>query len=230
MAIKNDNNFYAFGYRAGKSFVHKCQPSLKILLIFPLSIAAAYMSFYAVSISIFLMSALSFICGFSLKLQISDIKPIRYYFVFLYIVIVLTKFIDNNAIFNFSIFLIDIKIIVWLLRLVLIMQISALIFHSTTTTEIRQGISIIEQKIRSFLNHIPFIRKHISTENHFADLIALFFNFIPAIFEIWQNCLLAFKSRGGKGFMQKAKFLIPVFISLSFNYADLKAQAFKARR
>ncbi|WP_461247202.1 hypothetical protein [Treponema sp. R6D11] len=89
------------------------------------------------------------------------------------------------------------------LRLVLIVQISALLFRTTSSLEIREVVR--------------------------SEIISLFLSFIPEIFKIWTSINLAWKARGGKEGLGKIKTLMFILISLSFEKAALKAKALEAR-
>jgi biotin transport system permease protein/energy-coupling factor transport system permease protein len=184
---------------------------------------------FAILAAIFIAFVLSFICRIPFKLQMADLKAARYYFFFLYAIGIWTNLLDNGMIFSSGILIPDKEIFIYLSRLILIMQIAALIFHTSTSIEIKGAIDLIESKIRSFLRSLPFAKKFVSANNVFAISISLFFNFIPAIFEIWQKCCKSFKARGGKGFFKKAAILLPVLISISFQYARNKDKSYKAR-
>ncbi|MDR3048564.1 MAG: energy-coupling factor transporter transmembrane protein EcfT [Elusimicrobiota bacterium] len=219
----------AFSYQKGNTFIHKTPAWIKILFILPASIIAMQLPLFAIIAAILIAFALYFICRIPFKLQMADLKAARYYFFFLYALGVWTKLLDNGMIFSNGILIPGKEMFIYLSRLVLIMQIAGIIFHTTTSIEIKEAIDLIESKIRSFLRKLPFSKKFISANNVFAISISLFFNFIPAIFEIWQKCAKSFKARGGKGFFKKAAILLPILISLSLQYARNKDMSYKAR-
>jgi biotin transport system permease protein/energy-coupling factor transport system permease protein len=90
-----------------------------------------------------------------------------------------------------------------ILRLLLIVQISALLFRTTSPLEIREVVRL--------------------------EIISLFICFIPEIFKTWTSINLAWKSRGGRQGLPKIKTLIFVLITLSFEKAAIKAKALQAR-
>jgi energy-coupling factor transporter transmembrane protein EcfT len=89
------------------------------------------------------------------------------------------------------------------LRLVLVVQISALLFRTTSSLEIREVVRL--------------------------EIISLFLCFIPEIFNIWTSINLAWKSRGGKEGLAKIKTIVFILISLSFEKAAVKSKALEAR-
>jgi energy-coupling factor transporter transmembrane protein EcfT len=70
------------------------------------------------------------------------------------------------------------------------LQVSALLFRTTTSIEMKYGIETIERAARSVL--------HVSQEPRFAPSVALFIGFIPEVFELWQKLDMAWRARGGK--------------------------------
>jgi biotin transport system permease protein len=150
----------------------------------------------------------SFACGLSLYDQLTDFKPTLYYALLMYGLSVFSNFIDNYRLMpvNELIFILLIPRHEYLritLRLVLIVQISALLFRTTSPLEIREVVR--------------------------SEIITLFLCFIPEIFNIWTSINLAWKSRGGQEGAAKIKTVVFVLISLSFEKAAMKAKALEAR-
>ena len=121
------------------------------------------------------------------------------------------------------------------MRLFLIVQLSALLFRTTTTLEIRNGLSLIEICIRRFL-WLIFFRQNKDSKSgspvikpRFAQIIALFAGFIPELFETWNQIDTAWRARGGKNGLKKIRTLVYVLISLSMDKAARKARAIAAR-
>ena len=116
-----------------------------------------------------------------------------------------------------------------ILRFALILQLSALLFRSTTTLEIRDSLNEIETRIRRFLSRLPFLKKHIELKPRLGTGIALFAGFIPEIFQTWERIDRAWLARGGKNNSEKIRTLVFILISLSFEKAAQKAKAIAAR-
>jgi biotin transport system permease protein len=89
------------------------------------------------------------------------------------------------------------------LRLVLVVQISALLFRTTSPLEIRNVVRL--------------------------ELVSLFLCFIPEIFKIWTSVNLAWKARGGREGLVKIRPLVFILISISFEKAAQKSKALSAR-
>jgi biotin transport system permease protein/energy-coupling factor transport system permease protein len=149
----------------------------------------------------------SFICGLSLRDQLTDLKPALYYTLLMYVLSVFSNFIDNFRLIPvdqfFTILILRDEYLRISLRLVLVVQISALLFRTTSSLEIREVVRL--------------------------EIISLFLCFIPEIFKTWTSINLAWKSRGGKEGFNKIKTLSFILISLSFEKAALKAKALEAR-
>jgi biotin transport system permease protein/energy-coupling factor transport system permease protein len=96
------------------------------------------------------------------------------------------------------------------LRLVLIVQLSALLFRSTSSMEIREALRTLLPK-------------------RIAENISLFICFIPEIFQTWTLINLAWKARGGKRGIAGIKTIVFILISVSMEKAALKAKALAAR-
>jgi biotin transport system permease protein len=196
-----------FGYKTIKGPLHKVPAVIKLLLLLPLSFIC--MSLQAVWLGAFILFffLFSFFFGFSLREQFTDLKPAFYYAVLMYALCVFTNFIDNfklTPVKELYIMLIpNFEYLRIALRLALIVQISALVFRTTSALEIREAVRL--------------------------EIISLFLCFIPEIFKIWASVNLAWKARGGKEGLFKIKTVVFVLISLCFDKAALKAKALEAR-
>jgi energy-coupling factor transporter transmembrane protein EcfT len=116
------------------------------------------------------------------------------------------------------------------LRLVLIVQLSSLLFRSTSQGELRDALFTVEIAVRHFVAKIFFRKEQVNIENRFSGYIALFLCFIPDIFENWAMINLAWKARGGKQGFAKIKSLTFLLISISMEKAAIKAKALSARQ
>jgi energy-coupling factor transporter transmembrane protein EcfT len=147
------------------------------------------------------------ICGLSLHDQLTDFRPAFFYAILMYALSVFSNLIVNFRLTPVNQFLIvfipDLEYLRITLRLILIVQISALFFRTTSSIEIREVVRF--------------------------EIISLFLCFIPEIFKIWTSINLAWKSRSGKDGLIKIKTLMFILISLSFEKAAIKAKALEAR-
>jgi biotin transport system permease protein len=200
-------NNAVFKYKTIKGPLHKVPAVIKLLLLLPLSVFC--MSLPPLWLGAGILSAVlaAFICGFSLYDQLTDFKPSFYYAILMYVLSVFSNLIDNFRLMPlnqfFTMLIPDHEYLRITLRLVLIVQISALLFRTTSSLEIREVVRL--------------------------EIISLFLCFIPEIFKIWTSINLAWKSRGGKEGLVKIKTLMFILISLSLEKAAIKAKALEAR-
>jgi biotin transport system permease protein/energy-coupling factor transport system permease protein len=197
-----------FRYKTIKGPLHKLPAVLKLILFLPLSVFCLSLSSSLLAAEITAAAIIAFLCGFTLREQLTDLKPVFFYAGIMYFLSVLSNLFENwdyiSLIFNSFLFLPRREFIHITLRLVLIVQISALLFRTTSSLQIREVIRI--------------------------EIISLFFCFIPEIFETWSKINTAWKARGGKHGFAKIKNLVFVLISLCFEKAAVKSRAYAARK
>jgi biotin transport system permease protein/energy-coupling factor transport system permease protein len=179
------------------------------------------------------LALFAFFCGFSPQEQWRDLQPACLYALLMYALSVFSALLEKYEAMPFASLVFaalkpQCSFLLAVLRLVLIVQFSALLFRSTSTLEIREALAWLERGIRGGLSHIPLLHK-ISRKPHAAQSISLFASFIPELFETWAQIDLAWTARGGKAGIQKIKTLVFVLISLSFEKASRKAKALAAR-
>ena len=210
MAVKNKVTI--FQYKTKKGLFHKVPAIIKLILLLPLSIFCVALPSNLLLAGIFAAMILAFTGGINLKEQITDLKPVLFYSVFMYCVSVFSNLFENVFItqpyidiYTLVILLIPkTELLRFILRLTLIVQFSALLFRTTSSLEIREVVRI--------------------------ETISIFLLFIPEIFKIWSSIDLAWKSRGGEKGIVKIKTLLFVLISLCFEKAAIKSKAIEARR
>jgi biotin transport system permease protein/energy-coupling factor transport system permease protein len=200
-------NNTVFKYKIIKGPLHKVPAIIKLLLLLPLSLLCMSLPPFWLGAGIIFCVIVSFICGLSLQEQLTDLKPAFYYAILMYILSVFTNLYDNFRLIPFYEFKNALiprhEYLIIILRLMLIVQISALVFRTTSALEIREAVRL--------------------------EIITVFLCFIPEIFKIWTSVNLAWKARGGKDGIAKIKTVIFVLISLCFEKAALKAKALEAR-
>ena len=210
MAVKNKVTI--FQYKTKKGLYHKVPAIIKLILILPLSIFCVSLPSNWLFACIIAAIILAFIGGINLKEQLADFKPVLFYGIFMYLLSVFSNLFENIVITQPYI---DIYTILFLLkpktdflrlalRLTLIVQLSAILFRTTSSLEIREVVRI--------------------------EAVSIFLMFIPEIFNIWTSINSAWKARDGKKGLYKIKTLLFVLISLCFEKAAIKAKAIEARR
>jgi len=239
-----------FKYKTIKGPLHKWPVMLKLFLLLPLSIFCLALPSFWLCIGIITAVIFAFLCRFTLREQLTDLKPAVIYAVIMYALSVFSNFYnylkDIQFIFpdsffsvHCSLFSVNCSLFSVLcphpdylritLRLTLIIQLSALLFRTTSSIEIRECLCNIELFIKRSFAKLPFFKKQISLRAGFAENISVFLMFIPEIFTIWSNIDLAWKARGGKNGFKKMTMLVFVLISISFEKAAIKAKALEAR-
>jgi len=202
-----------FRYKIKKGALHKVPAIIKLLLLIPLSFLCFYLPSIWLFTGIILIICAAFLCGLSLNDQLTDLKPAVLYVIILYCFSVLSNLagyallLTQHSPINSQYYLILVPHSGYIraaLRLILVIQLSALVFRTTSLLEIRETV-------------------------HF-DIITIFISFIPEIFKTWANIDLAWRARDGKPGIYKIKTLVFVLISISFEKAAVKSKALEARR
>lgn len=230
----------AFSYKAGKSFLHSCPAWIKILIIPFVSIVVFKLPpIFAIVLFVFQM-LLAFSLKFTLREQLCDLKAIIYYAVLLIFAKVagfVCVCIKNEAI-DFSLIVFP-KIIgdfftseretwILLLKLFCVMQSASLIFKTSTSLEIREGLENIELAVRRFFY---LKRKNADVAKApVAQTISIFICFIPQMSKNWLQAERAWKARGGKKTIKMLLVLLPVFFSVGMKQAYNSARAISVRQ
>ncbi len=206
----------AFSYKQGSSFLHRCPAWIKILLIPVFSVAVFTLPFYCAAGLCSVQIILACVLRFTFREQLRDLKAVLYYAAFL----IFTKVIGSIAVNHFDLrnFFINEKE-TWflLLKLLCVMQSASLLFKTSTSLQIREGLELMERKIT---------RKQTAPV---AQAVSLFICFIPQVSKNWQQAERAWKARGGRKSLRMFVVLLPVFFSVGMKQAYNSARAISAR-
>jgi len=231
MAVTSAKN--VFGYKTVRGILHNVPAMLKLFMFLPLCIF--FMSFNVLHFAAGIIAAAitAFICGFTIREQLTDLKPALVYGFLLYLLSVFSNLLENIPITDIS-GLVQIisprnDYFLFSLRLIIIVQLSAMLFRTTSAFEIREALGEIEYWIKSVLSHIPLLGKSIIPDRKISGVFSLFLSFIPEIFVIWTNINLAWKARGGRNNFRKITTLVFVLITLCMDKASKKTKALEAR-
>jgi len=224
-----------FRYKTIKGPLHKLPAMLKLFLFLPLSLFCMSLPSIYLAMGIIAAVITASLCRFTLGEQLTDFKPAAFYASLMYGLSVFSTTFENWGSLPFpalaaTVFLPRADFLHAALRLTLVVQLSALLFRTTSSVEIREALVSLERRIRLILKRLPLFGKAISTRPRFLQNISLFLSFIPEIFEAWSTFNLAWKARGGKQGIVKIKTLVFVLITLSFEKASLKSRALEARQ
>jgi len=228
-----------FGYKTQQGPLHRLPAVLKLFLLLPISIFCMQLASPWLGVGIFVAAVLAFSCGFSLREQMIDLKPAVYYAAIMYALSIFSSLVEllpalqtgeTTLLFALTAILLPrpgfLRIT---LRLVLIVQLSALLFRSTSSIELRDSIGAVERFIRLRVSRLPLFGKRISPQPRFANSLALFLSFIPELFDTWRQINLAWQARAGKQGPLKIHTLVFVLVSLSLEKAAGKANALAVR-
>jgi biotin transport system permease protein/energy-coupling factor transport system permease protein len=229
-----------FQYRKGLSLPYRIPALPKLALVLSFAVILMFLPFHAICGCIPAAAILAFLCGFRIREQLADIKPVLFYAAFLYLINIFSRLPSVSLALpagGFSpelrrtlagIFYPDLEYRLYILRLLLVMQLSALFFRTTTSIELKEAIRGLETAIRRGIKKLPFM-KNISVRAKFGASLALTISFIPELFGLWERLNRAYRARGGKGGLKKIRVLLIALFSLSFSYAEKKARALASR-
>ncbi|HZK20114.1 MAG TPA: hypothetical protein VFC68_05245 [Treponemataceae bacterium] len=205
------NDTALFSYLPGSSFFHRLPAELKVVLLLicpPLLFKTSALVCVCIMVCFFLFSLVS---GIRLKMHIKDIKPILIYCFFIILIKAVFAFythfsliIKTRTLNQLVLFFIPPKQTQLLvLHLICTIQCTSLFFKTTTSLEIKEALENIEQKI-SFGK----------SSGNFSQTFALFIQFIPSVFFVWQQINRSWQVRAGKNNIFKFVILLPVFVSV----------------
>lgn len=184
-----------FSYRIGTSFLYKIPPIFKILFmfVFGTAIFAFKESQNLVLSGIFCFLVVFELCvRIGLREQLRTIKPIFFIVVLLFFTTMLNIFIAKQnllAIFNdYKNFLAPIALS---LKFLITMQITSLVFKTTTFLQIKQTLTTIELFFRKVL--------HLHLKTTFSETFAFMMLFIPRVFDVYSSLIKACIAREPKG-------------------------------
>jgi energy-coupling factor transporter transmembrane protein EcfT len=243
-----------FRYKKGKSIVHRINAAIKLITLLALSLvipALIVRIHVGVSAALFLaLCVFARTCGFGFKEQIAEARPLVVYLAFLYVIKIIPLIsavllgVTNDAVEFMGSRVIDETLIAPALlsalvpdrdfvntffTILILVQLSLLFFKTTTGMELREALSVIEERLRGALTKIPIAGKRVSDEARFSKIFTVFLSFIPAVFEAWNRAERAWQARGGKNGSRKIATLVPALFSVCLYAASLKARALAAR-
>ena len=234
-------NETAFSYKQGNSFLYRCPAWVKIILIPVISVGIFYLPPYFAVALIALQTLVSFLLHFTLREQVRDLKAVFYYAVFLIFVKIIGNLLaaismGSLASFEVSVFLqvlLDFLVSekeTWLLLLKLfcVIQTASLIFKTSTSLQIREGLEVMELAVRRSLHLKPLVDGRPNAP--IAQAVSLFICFIPQVSKNWQQAERAWKARGGKKLLRLFAVLLPVFFSVGMKQAYNTARAISVRQ
>lgn len=225
-----------FSYKPGNSFLHRLPVAVKLILIpcFNVFVFFFLPAGFAAGL-FFLQFAVSLFLHFKLQEITTDLKPVVIYAVLSYGISFVSTVCSCMELLNTAgcpdlvcllktsardVFL-NAETASMFIKYFCIMQSASLIFKTSTSLEIRQGICSIESFIRK--------RLPVSKENRFTDIISLFITFIPMVARVWAQEKKAWTARNGKKNLKMIVVLIPVLFSVTIKQAFNTVRALEVR-
>lgn len=214
--------YSALSYKAGDSFLHKCPSWIKILFIPVMNILFLCLPIYFTLGLIALQFVIACVLRFTLREQLADLKPVLWYAAFVVLMDVLMC--GGSGKFNFA------EVFSWdnqketvflLVKIFSILQSTSLVFKTSTSLEMREGIWTIEKAVRKFLN--------LKEKNIVTDTVSMFLNFIPMVSKIWEQSVRVWVARGGKKSVKMYLKLMPVLFFVGMKKAYNAARAMEVR-
>lgn len=248
-------NYSAFSYKPGKTFVHKLPSQLKILFIPIFNIIIFSLDWHIAAAFILIQFILFCFLRFTLREQLTDLTPVIWYAIFMYLIGFFSEVyisLTSGSLFANGFFetmqenkpadllssiiqavkttFSDEKTLNFVVKFCACNQSASLMFKTSTSLELKQGIESIEIKIRKFLSFKWKSKADSEIEPKFSLIISMFINFLPAVFKIWNQLKKSWKARNGKNSLRMYLVLLPVLFSVGLKYASNSAKAVCIRR
>ena len=227
--------YSSFSYKAGNTFMHRLPAWIKILLVPALSLVFFKLPVFCSLALILFQFVLATCLKFTLKEQFSDLKFVLYFKFILYFMSFVGIFC--SALFSASSLaqtasvqpakssffkcLQNSATALMLVKLFCVIQTSSIVFKTTTSLEMREGVGKIESAIRKIF--------HLKDKNTLTDFISFAIYFIPTVFKIWNQLATAWKARQGKTSVRMFLALFPVLFSVGMKNAYNTAKAVMIR-
>lgn len=225
-------------YNKRNSLIHRIPAIVKLIILFCIPLVLYFTPlFYHLGLFAFAF-ILFLIAKLPIKSFFRDLKPIVYYCFFIFIIDVLTILLfdktpmpiesgtieaglDESAVspsMGFWTILLEKGNFALMSRLLVSMAYTSIFFRTTSHLEMRQSLEKIESFITLGQSKLTFSKS-----------FALFLNFLPQLFAIWNSLDLAWRARKGKRTPRKIVVLLPTFITLSIKKANETLLAMKNR-
>ena len=213
-----------FNYKIGNTFLHRCPVWCKLLFIPVISILAFCLPLQFCLALIFIQFLLALIFRFSFLEIISDLRPVFFYFLILFLVEIFSLLFEifpfiihsdfnsiKSSLINHFSWESQKNSVFMLMKIFCLFQTSSLLFKTSTQLQIRECF----EKIK-FLSD-------------FALVLSMFINFIPMTSKMWTQIKKAWFARGGKKGIKMYVTLLPVLFSVGMKKAWNMSRAIEAR-
>lgn len=209
----------AFSYKQGNSILHRCPAWIKILFLPLISILVFMLPWQLALVLICLQTLAGILLHLTIREQLCDLQAVLYYAALLIFAKLAGALFTHNL--NKDFFTDFIPTLLMLLKLFCLMQTASLVFKTSTSLQIRQGLEQMELAVRRFF-HMPL-------RTPIAQMLALFICFIPQVSKNWTQSKKAWFARGGKKGIRMLIVLLPVLFSVGMKQAYNSAKAISIR-
>ena len=209
----------AFSYKQGNSILHRCPAWIKILFLPLVSILVFMLPWQLALVLICLQTLAGILLHLTLREQLCDLQAVLYYAALLIFAKLVGALFTHNL--NKDFFTDFIPTLLMLLKLFCLMQTASLVFKTSTSLQIRQGLEQMELAVRRFF--------HMPAKSPAAQMLALFICFIPQVSKNWTQSKKAWFARGGKKGIRMLIVLLPVLFSVGMKQAYNSARAISIR-
>ena len=204
-----------FSFQKRKSLTHNCPALIKLVLLLAVAIITYrtslifHVSFLVLAIVLTLASHISF------KDFLHDLKPICYYSIFIIVLELISSLLFGGFPSFASLepgsknYWTNDNSVLLISRLLVTMAYASLFFRTTSNLELQESMEKVEYAITFGHSNLAFSKS-----------FALFLNFLPQLFAIWNKLDKTWRARQGKRGIRKILVLIPVFITLSIKKAN----------
>lgn len=198
------------GYKSGSSFLHKCPSWIKILSVPAVNILLFSLHPYFALFMIVVQTIAALRLRFTFSEIFTDLKPVVWYAALLFFIRFISALSQNNLMLFFERESLK-ETLFMLIKLFCMMQMASLVFKTSTSLQLREGLEIIERAVRRFF--------HMKNAKTVSDTVSVFFIFIPLISQMWNQIEKSWKVRFGKKGLKMYFVLLPVFFSVSLKKA-----------
>ena len=204
-----------WSYRKGATLLHRLPAGFKLAFLLLLSLAAFFPGPEARSLAVLgiialILIILSFVAGIGPAALLRGSGPL----LFLVLAVFLFQGIEISP-FGFNFDALG-ESLIFCVRIGAAFAAGSLLFAVTTSGEIRKSLSRLEAALR-----LKKLKLGLS--------ISLMLGFLPRFFEIWEDCNLAWKSRGGKKNLSRLAVLVPLVVERMMAKAAETALALESR-
>ena len=148
----------AFSYKQGKSLLHRCPTWVKILVLPIVSVAVFELPWFCATVLLLVQTILAFYLHFTVREQLADLRAVLYYAAMLLFVngVVFVAGLlaggdvgaETSQLEAAAALVSEKETLFLLLRLLCVMQTASIVFKTSTSLQLREGLGVIEFAVR----------------------------------------------------------------------------------